>query len=277
MSNQIQNELIIEPGKSISNYWRELWGYRELFLFLSWRDILIRYKQTVLGLSWSIIRPFLTMVVLTIIFGKVAKLDSEGVPYPVLVFSATLAWQFFATSFQMGSNSLIMNAAMVSKIYFPRIICPTSAMIVSFIDFIISLIILLGIMIYYKFIPEWTIITLPLFLLFATIPSLGASLWISALNVRYRDFKHIVPFVVQFGLYISPVGFSSNIVPERWRFLYSLNPMVGVIDGFRWAILGRDINIYLPGIYLSIVLSFLLLISGFWYFGKTEKTFADVI
>jgi len=223
-------DLIIEPGRSERNYWNDIWRFRELFLFMAWRDILVRYKQTAIGLAWSIIRPVLTMLVFTIVFGRLAKLPSEGVPYPILVFSALLPWQFFSTSFSDASASLIGNSTMLTKIYFPRLIIPVSTVIVNLIDFLISFIILAGLMIWYHFVPGWSILFLPLFLFLAFVASLSAGLYVAALNVKYRDFKYIVPFVVQFGLYISPVGFSSSIVPEKWKLLYSLNPMVGIID-----------------------------------------------
>ena len=240
-------DLVIEPGRSKKNYWNDLWHFRELFLFLAWRDIVVRYKQTAIGLAWSLIRPFLTMIVFTIIFGRLAKLPSQGVPYPILVYAAMLPWQFFSTSFSDASNSLLANSNMLTKIYFPRLIIPVSTVIVNFVDFLISFIILIGLMIWYHFVPSWTIFFLPLFLGLAFLTAMGAGLYVAALNVKYRDFKYIVPFVVQFGLYISPVGFSSNVVPEKWKLLYSANPMVGVIDGFRWCILGGNSQIYLPG------------------------------
>jgi len=254
-----------------------LWRYRELFYFLAWRDILVRYKQTIIGIAWALIRPFLTMVVFTIVFGKLAKLPSEGVPYPILVFAAMLPWQFFSNALSGCSNSLISNANLIAKVYFPRLIVPASAVIVSFVDFLISGIILLGLMAWYDFLPSWRILTLPFFIIIAFAASMGAGLWLAALNVKYRDFRYIVPFIVQFGLYISPVGFSSTIVPQEWRLVYSLNPMVGVIDGFRWAILGGEARIYLPGFLLSLGLVFGVLASGVWYFRKVERTFADVI
>lgn len=272
-----QHKLIIEAGKTEQQYWRDLWTYRELFYFLAWRDILVRYKQMFIGIAWAVIRPFLTMIVFTIVFGKLAKLPSGGVPYPIMVFAAMLPWQFFSTSFTETGNSLISNANMISKVYFPRLVLPTSAIIVSFVDFLISLVILVGLMLWYGFTPGLRIITLPLFMLFAFATSLSAGLWISALNVRFRDFRYIIPFIVQVGLYVSPVGFSSSIVPDNWRFLYSLNPMVGVIDGFRWAILGRDYSIYWPGFILSVLLVSILMTTGIVYFRKMEKTFADVI
>ena len=271
-------ELVIEAGRTESQYWRDLWKYRELFYFLAWRDILVRYKQTIIGMLWALLRPFLTMIVFTFVFSNLAKLPTEGTaPYPILVFAGLLPWQFFSGALSECSNSLINNANLLSKVYFPRLIVPTSAVIVSFVDFMISGIILLGLMAYYNFIPDWRILTLPIFIVIAFAASMGAGLWLAALNVEYRDFRFIVPFIVQFGLYISPVGFSSQVVPAQWRLLYSLNPMVGVIDGFRWAILGGESQIYWPGFALSVLLVFLILASGIWYFRRMERTFADVI
>lgn len=270
-------ELIIKAGRAERHYWKDLWRYRELFYFLAWRDILVRYKQTIIGITWAIIRPVLTMVVFTVVFGKLAKLPSGGAPYPIMVFAALLPWQFFAASFSEAGNSLIANTNMISKVYFPRLVLPTTAVIVSFVDFLISFAILLAMMLWYGFIPEVRIIMLPLFILIAFAASMAGGLWIAALNVKYRDFRYIIPFVVQFGLYISPVGFTSSIVPDKWRLLYSLNPMVGVIDGFRWAILGGEYQLYLPGFLLSLALVAFILVSGIVYFRKTEKTFADVI
>ena len=272
-----QRLLVIEAGRAERHYWKDLWRYHELFYFLAWRDILVRYKQTVIGLAWALIRPFLTMVVFVVVFSKLAKLPSEGVPYPILVFAALLPWQFFANAFTEAGNSLISNAGMISKVYFPRLVIPTSAVIVSFVDFLISGIILVGLMLWYGFAPDWRIITLPFFIFIAFAAAMGAGLWIAALNVKYRDMRYIIPFVVQFGLYVSPVGFSSAIVPEQWRLLYSLNPMVGVIDGFRWAILGGNTQLYWPGFLLSLFLVLVILVTGIVYFRKTEKTFADVI
>jgi lipopolysaccharide transport system permease protein len=276
-TNRHSQEIIIEAGRTERQYWRDLWSYRELFFFLAWRDILVRYKQTVIGILWALLRPLLTMVVLTVVFGKWAQMPSEGVPYPILVFAAMLPWQFFANSFSGASNSLIANTNLISKIFFPRLIIPASSVVVSFVDFLISGAILLGLMIWYNFWPTWRFMVLPLLLLIAMAASLGAGFWISALNVRYRDFRYMVPFIVQFGLYISPVGFSSSVVPDKWRLLYSLNPMVGVIDGFRWAILGKNITIYAPGFILSLGLLLVLLLAGLKYFRSMERTFADVI
>ncbi len=271
-------ELVIEPGRSERQYWRDLWRYRELFYFLAWRDILVRYKQTVIGIAWAVIRPFLTMIVFTVVFSKIAKLPSEAnAPYPVMVFAAMLPWQFFATALTESSSSLISNANLVSKIYFPRLIVPAGSVITSFVDFLISGVFLVLLMAWYNYRPTWRVVTLPVFVLVAFTAAMGGGLWLAALNVKYRDFRYIVPFIVQFGLYISPVGFSSSNIPEKWRLLYSMNPMVGVIDGFRWAILGSGSTIYMPGFLISLGLVTLMFLSGLWYFRRTEKTFADVI
>ena len=274
-------ELIIEAGRTERQYWRDLWKYRELFYFLAWRDLLIRYKQTVAGVAWSVIRPFLTMVVLTVVFGKLGRMPSGGVPYPILVFCGMLPWQFFSTALSESGNSLVANANLISKVYFPRLVVPASSVITSFVDFLISAAFLVALMIWYHFVPSLNILALPLFVLLAFGASFGVGLWIAALMVEYRDFKFIVPFIVQFGLYISPVGFSSGIVSDRYgdscRLLYSLNPVVGVIDGFRWCILGGQNAIFWPGQIASFLGVALLLISGIWYFRKTERTFADVI
>lgn len=271
-------DIVIDAENAHRQFWKDLWNYRELFYFMSWRDILVRYKQTVVGIAWSVIRPFLTMVIFTIVFGKLAKLPSDGdVPYPILVYAALLPWQFFANSLAESSNSLILNASMVTKIYFPKLILPTSSVIVSLVDFFISFGILAAIMLWYRFTPAWTMVFIPPLLLLAILASLGIGFFIAALNVKYRDFRYIVPFIVQLGLYISPVGFSSSIVPDQWRFLYSLNPMVGVIDGFRWAITGSEISIYMPGFLMSVGVTIALFIFGLFYFRKTELTFADFI
>jgi lipopolysaccharide transport system permease protein len=271
------SKLIIEAGKTEGRYWKDIWQYRELFYFLSWRDILVRYKQTVIGIVWSVIRPLLTMIVLTIVFSKMAKLPSDGVPYPVLVFAAMLPWQFFSNALSAAGDSLVGNANLISKIYFPRLIIPASAVVTSFIDFLISGIILAILMVWYQFVPGWRILSLPIFITIAFAAAMGVGLWITALNVKYRDFRYIIPFIVQFGLYISPVGFSSSIVPDQWRLLYSINPMVGVIDGFRWALLGGKSAIYWPGFLLSVAVVGIVLVTGIIHFRKTEKTFADII
>lgn len=270
-------DLIIEPNRTTGAFFRELLRYRELFYFLAWRDILVRYKQTVIGVAWSVIRPLLTMLVFTIVFGRLAKLPSEGVPYPILVFSAMLPWQYFANAMQESSNSLIAESRLISKVYFPRLIVPTSSVIVSAVDFLISLALLGLLMLWYGFAPSHGILLMPFFFLLATLSALGVGYWLSALNVKYRDFRYIVPFLVQFGLYVSPVGFSSSVVPGRWRLLYSLNPMVGVIDGFRWCIQGTASSFYLPGFLISAVVSALVFVSGVWFFRRTERFFADFI
>ena len=270
-------DLVIEPNRTTGAFFRELLRYRELFYFLAWRDILVRYKQTVIGIAWSVIRPLLTMLVFTVVFGRLAKLPNEGVPYPILVFSAMLPWQYFANAMQESSNSLIAESRLISKVYFPRLIVPASSVIVSAVDFLISLALLGLLMLGYGFVPSWTFLFMPFFFLLATLAALGAGFWLSALNVKYRDFRYIVPFLVQFGLYVSPVGFSSSVVPERWRLLYSLNPMVGVIDGFRWCVQGTASSIYLPGFLISAVVSALVFVSGVWFFRRTERFFADFI
>jgi lipopolysaccharide transport system permease protein len=271
-------ELVIEAGRTESQYWNDLWKYRELFYFLAWRDLLVRYKQTVIGVAWAVVRPVLTMVVFTVVFGKLAKLPSVGTaPYSVLVYAAMLPWQFFATSLTEASNSLIANPNLISKIYFPRLIVPGSSVITSFVDFLISFGILVAIMAWYWYWPDWRLLFLPFFIVLAFGSAIGAGLWLCALNVEYRDFRYIVPFIAQVGVYISPVGFSSSVVPANWRFLYSLNPMVGVIDGFRWALLRGQAPLYWAGMLASIGVTAVLCLTGTWYFRKMERSFADVI
>lgn len=271
-------ELIIEAGRTERHYWRDLFRYRELFYFLAWRDILVRYKQTVIGVAWALLRPFITMLVFTFVFNRVAKLHSPGtVPYPLLVFAAMLPWQFFSSSLTESSNSLIGNANLISKVYFPRLIVPAGAVITSFVDFLITVVLLAAMMVWYRFWPDWHILTLPLFVVLASASATGAGLWLCALNVEYRDFRYIVPFIVQFGLYFSPVGFSSDVIPAQWQLLYSLNPMVGVIDGFRWALLRGESQASLSAILESVLITTVLCVSGIWYFRRMEKTFADVI
>jgi len=273
-----QDVLIIEPGRVEKNYWSDLWRYRELFFILAWRDVSVRYKQTVIGIAWAILRPFLTMIVFTVIFGRVAQLPSEGdAPYALMVFAAMLPWSLFSTALGEASNSLIGNERLISKVYFPRLIVPTAAVVTSFVDFLISFIILLGLMIFYRYPPTWNILALPVFIILALLASLGPGLWVTALNVKYRDFRYIIPFIVQFGLYVSPVGFSSDVIPEQWRLLYSLNPMVGVIDGFRWCILGDESPLYWPGFILSLFVVTFFLWLGISQFRKMERTFADLI
>ena len=271
-------DLIIEPNKTTSDFIYELLKYRELFYFLAWRDILVRYKQTVIGVAWSVIRPFLSMIIFTVIFGRVAKLPTEGtVPYPIMVFSALLPWHYFSNAMQSSSNSIVGASHMISKIYFPRIILPSSAVIVSTVDFLISFAMLCILMIVYRFAPSPYIILLPVFFIPATVTALGIGLWVAAASVKYRDFKHIMPFIVQFGLYVSPVGFSSSVIPDKWRLIYSLNPMVGVIDGFRWCIQGTEASLYPPAFVISIIMSLIVFWLGLRFFRKTEKSFADFI
>ncbi len=271
-------DLILEPGRAEKNYWRDLWHYRELFIILAWRDISVRYKQTVIGVAWAVIRPFLTMVVFTIVFSKIAKLTAPAdVPYALLVMSAMLPWQFFATALSESSNSLIGNANLISKIYFPRLIVPAGSVITSLVDFLITLGLMGAMMLWYGFAPDLRLLALPLFTLLAFAAAFGAGLWLCALNVKYRDFRYIVPFIVQFGLYVSPVGFSSHVVPAKWQLLYSLNPMVGVIDGFRWCLLRGQTPFQLSSVSFSVLVSLVLCMSGLWYFRRLEKTFADVI
>lgn len=270
------NDIIIVAGRVQDQYWRDLWRYRELLYFLAWRDILVRYKQTLIGVAWAVIRPLLTMVVLTFIFGRLAKMPSGGVPYPIFVFCGMLPWQFFSAAFTESGNSLVSNSGMISKVYFPRLVIPLGSVITSFIDFIISALLLIMIMIYYDFRPSISIIVLPLFVIMAFFAAIGVGFWVSALMVKYRDFRFIVPFIVQFGLYVSPVGFSSHMVSSGWHLLYSVNPMVGIIDGFRWSILGTE-SIDWISMLISIAGILLTTISGFLYFRSTERTFADVI
>lgn len=276
------HDLIIEAGRSERQYWRDLWRYRELFYFLAWRDILVRYKQTVIGIAWAVIRPVLTMIILTVIFGRVAGLPSAGVPYPVLVFCGMLPWHFFAAAFAESSSSLVSNSNMISKVYFPRLVVPAGSVITSFVDFLISGVLLVVLMAIYGVAPSPAVIALPFFIAMAFGAAFGVGLWVSAMMVRYRDFRFVVPFVVQFGLYLSPVGFSSavaapHILPEAWRLLYWANPMAGVIDGFRWAILGGENHLYWPGLLLSCGVIFVTIFTGIRYFRSTERTFADVI
>jgi lipopolysaccharide transport system permease protein len=271
-------DLLIEAGRAEKNYWRDLWRYRELFYFLAWRDILVRYKQTVIGIAWALVRPFLTMLVFTFIFSRVARLPAPGsIPYSLLVFAALLPWQFFSTAMAEASNSLIGNANLISKVYFPRLIVPAGSVITSFVDFLITLGLMAVMMVWYGFLPDWRLLALPLFIALAFAASLGVGLWLCSLNVRYRDFRHIVPFIVQFGLYVSPVGFSSNIVPESWRLIYACNPMVGVIEGFRWALLRGQSPLSGSALIISTLITSFLCLSGIWYFRRTEKTFADII
>jgi lipopolysaccharide transport system permease protein len=274
----MQEVTVIEAGRTERHYWLDLWRYRDLFLVLGWRDLSVRYKQTVIGIFWALIRPFLTMLVFTIVFGRIARLPTDGnVPYALMVFAGLLPWIFFSTGLSEASNSLIDNEKLITKVYFPRLIVPIATIGVAFTDFIISFCILLGLMAWYRYLPDWRIAILPAFVLLAFFASAGPSLWLAALNVKYRDFRYVVPFAVQFGLYVSPVGFSSSLIPAQWRLLYSLNPMVGVIDGFRWCVLRGQSALYLPGLTVSIVVAGIFLWLGVRQFRKMEKSFADMI
>jgi lipopolysaccharide transport system permease protein len=280
MANEksLTRELIIEPGRSEKHYWADLLRYKELFYILSWRDIKVRYKQTVIGALWSVIRPLLTMIVFTFVFGRLAKLPPGiSAPYAIMVYVAMLPWQFFSTALSEASNSLISNTNLISKVYFPRLIIPTATIITSLIDFFIAFVLLLGLFVFYDYYPSWQIIVLPVFLLLAFIACMGTGLFITALNVKYRDFRYIVPFIVQFGLYVSPVGFNSTIVPEKYKLLFAINPMVGVIDGFRWCLLRGEQQIHWPSMLVSISVAFLFLWLGIRQFRKMEKSFADLI
>lgn len=277
VKNASEFDLIIESGKIEKQYWTDIWKFRELFYFLAWRDILVRYKQTLIGIVWSVLRPFLTMLAFVLVFNKVANLDSGDTPYPILVFVALLPWQLFSNALTEASNSLVANSNLISKVYFPRLIVPASSIVVATIDFLLSLFVLILIMLFYGYLPSYRIIFFPFFLCLCLFTSLGIGVWLSALNVRYRDFRFVVPFIVQFGLYISPVGFSSEIVPEKWRMIYSINPMVGVIEGFRWCFLNKETTLFLPSVYLSVGITIVLNFLGITYFRKTEKTFADKI
>ena len=277
-SKKAERVLVLEPNRAERHYWRDIWEYRELFLILAWRDVAVRYKQTIVGASWAIIRPFLTMVVFTVIFGKLAKLPTDGeVPYAVMVYAGMLPWYLFSGILSEASGSLVSNANLVGKVYFPRLIIPSSSAVVALVDFSISFVILAGLMLWYGFLPGWQIIFLPLFILLAVVASLGPALWITSLNVKYRDFRYVIPFILQIGLYVSPVGFSSSVVPDQWRFLYNLNPVVGVIDGFRWCLLGGESQLYIPGFLMSLTVVAFFVWYGIRYFRRTEKTFADLL
>jgi lipopolysaccharide transport system permease protein len=275
-------EILIEPGRGFKNYWQDLWRYRELFYILAWRDVAVRYKQTVAGAAWAVVQPLMSMVIMTVIFGKLAGLPSEGgAPYAIMVFTAMLPWQFFSNALSSASQSIVSNANLISKVYFPRLIIPTSSVVVSFIDFLVAGSVLFGMMIWFQFWPTWRVVTLPLFVTLAILAALGPGLIITALTVRYRDFRFIIPFIIQFGLYLSPVAYSTAVVREKLGealfLLYSLNPMVGVIDGFRWALLGGDSTLYWPGFLVSLLLTASLCVIGLLYFRKTERIFADLI
>lgn len=275
MEDKSDHILVIEAGRSHSRYLRDLWLYRELFLILAWRDIIVRYKQTIIGIAWSIIRPLLGMIVFTVVFGKLAKLPSEGVPYPLMVYAGMLMWQFFSSTVSSGSESLLGNSNLISKVYFPRLIIPSTSMTVSLTDFLISAVVFIPLFFWYGTIPSWKIVFLPCFILLTAILSLGVTYFISSLNVKYRDFRYVIPFALQVGMYISPVGFTTAIVPERWQLLYSLNPLVGIIDGVRWSLFGTPLNLF--SLLISIAISLFFLLCGYFMFRRMECEFADFI
>ena len=271
-------ELILEPGRAEKHYWRDIWAYRELFAILAWRDVSVRYKQTALGVAWAVVQPLLTMIVFTIVFSRVAKLPTEGTaPYPIMVYAGMLPWFLFSSLLSGGSNSMVQNTNLIGKVYFPRIIVPVATGGVALVDFTINFVLLGVLMLWFRFLPSWHLIFLPFFIVLALLASLGPALLMTAMNVKYRDFRYIIPFVVQFGIYVSPVGFSSSVIPAKWRFWYSLNPVVGAIDGFRWCVLGGKSSLYMPGFLLSLGIVALFLWLGIAYFRRTERTFADLI
>lgn len=269
-------KIIIEPGRAATHYWRDLWRYRELMSFLAWRDVAVRYKQTAIGFAWALIRPALTLIVF-VAFRRMAGLQQGEVPDVVLVLAAVLPWQFFASALAEASNSLIGNTGLISKVYFPRLIIPISAVATALVDFLATLVLLGVLMAWFGVAPDARLIVLPLFVLLAGALSLGLGLLMAALTVTYRDFRYVVPFVIQLGLFVSPVAFATSQVPERWRAFYSLNPLVGIIDGFRWSILGGRTPLDLSFLAVSIVLTLLSVVAGTWYFRRTERSFADAI
>lgn len=276
--HSLSNQVVLEAGRADRQYWRDLWRYRELLLILAWRDVSVRYKQTAVGIAWAFIRPFLTMVVFTVVFGHIARLQTDSpVPYALVVIGGLLPWTLFAAVLGDASNSVISNSNLISKVYFPRMIVPLATVLIAVIDFGVSLAILTGLMIWYAFVPGWQILLLPVFVLLTVLASLGPAIWAAAIVVKYRDFRFVVPFALQFGLYVSPVGFPSSVVPEQWRLLYNLNPMVGIIDGFRWCIVGGEMPLYLPGFLLSLGVTAFFLWLGIGTFRRIERDFADMI
>lgn len=290
MGNAQTKKLILDPGRAAKNYWLDLFRYRELFLILAWRDVLVRYKQTAAGAAWALLQPLMSIVIMTVVFGMLAGLPSpHNAPYAIMVCAAMLPWQFFSNALSLASQSVVSNASLISKIYFPRMIVPASSIVVSLVDFLVACSILVGLMIWYHFWPTWRMLVLPSLVLLAVVAALGPGLIITALTVRYRDFRMIIPFIIQFGMYVCPVGMSSDFIHdkliaklgtalgEKLFMIYSLNPMVGVIDGFRWAILGNASVFSWPGFILSAILALFLLWVGVRYFRNTERAFADII
>jgi lipopolysaccharide transport system permease protein len=269
--------VVLEAGRAHKHYWRDVLSYTDLFFMLAQRDLAVRYKQTTIGILWAVLRPVLTMLVFTFVFGRIAKLPSDGVPYALLVFSGMIPWFFFSSSVSESSSSLITNANLLSKVYFPRILVPASTILVAAVDLLIGMVLLILTMLFFNIWPSWRMLTIPIFLTTAFSAALGLGLWFSALNVRYRDFQFVVPFLLQFGLYLSPVGFSSSVVPENWALVYALNPMVGVIEGFRWAILGENFSLRWEVQLISALFSTFLLASGIAFFRRFERDMADII
>ena len=276
MDNNETPELILEAGRASRHYWTDLWRYRELLGFLAWRDIKVRYKQTTLGVLWALIQPAVTLAVFTFIFGKLAGMPAGNAPYPLLVLCGLLPWQLFAAAFSNASGSLVANTHLISKVYFPRLIVPLSSVAVALIDFAVVLVLLVLMCLWWQFVPDWRIVFLPLFIVLTLLTAIGTGLWLTALTVKYRDFRFVVPFLLQIGLFLSPVGFSSTNLPN-WRFVYSLNPMVGAIDGFRWCLLRGEPALDPFNLATSVAMAFFLLATGLWYFRRTERSFADLI
>ena len=277
-SRTFERILVLEAGRAERNYWGDLWSYRELFTTLAWRDIAVHYKQTIIGVAWAVIRPLLTMLIFTVVFGRLAKLPSDGVvPYPVMVLAGMLPWMLFSTILNEAASSVVTNANLIGKVYFPRLIVPCASAAIALVDFAISFVMLALMMLWFGVRPDFRLLFLPLFIVLAVLASLGPALYMTSLNVRYRDFRFVIPFALQLGMYLSPVGFSSAVVPQKWRFLYSLNPVVGVIDGFRWCLLGGQSHLSMPSFALNLITITALLWFGVSYFRKTERTFADLI
>ena len=276
MNSTSTGTLVIQAGQADQHYWRDLWRYRELLGFLAWRDIKVRYKQAVLGITWSVIQPAVQTVLLTFVFSKLAKMPDGGVPYPMLVLAGLLPWQLFSSAFGGASNSLVGNANLISKIYFPRLIVPLSALAVALVDLLILLAIAFPVSLLYGVMPTWRLLLLPLFIFLGLLTALGAGLWITALTVKYRDFRFITPFLLQIGLFVTPIGYRTDFLPN-WRDLLALNPLTGVVNGFRWCLLGVDMDFYASGLIMSVLISAILLGTGLWYFRGTERQFADVI
>jgi lipopolysaccharide transport system permease protein len=272
-----EDVVIIEAGRSNAHYWRDLWRYRELLYFIARRDIAVRYKQTVLGIAWAVLRPLAAMVVFTLIFGRIANLPSDGAPYSLLVFTGMVPWFFFAAALSESSNSLLANANLLSKVYFPRLLVPVAALGAPLVDLLVGIVLLVLLMLWLGYPPNLRMFALPAFMLLAYCAALGLGLWFAALNIQYRDFQFVVPFLIQFGLFASPIGYSSKLIPEQWRLLFSLNPMVSVIDGFRWALLGEPFSFHLDALFFSVLLTAIVLAGGLWFFRRTERALADVI